>query len=396
MNPKHRKILFINPWEGEMFPPPAIGYIQGATRSVFGNAVDTRARDLTNALELLKTEEFDLVCVSFHSFSVKHARKIRDAVKRGTLVCGGHHPSSLPQQMIGLGYDQVVIGEGENAIIDIVSGDSSQIITGGNSYFKSVNDMPFPDYSGLTGTWKNTGSETGYPVISSRGCPFTCNFCASSAFWNKNIHMRSPQSVISELAHNIESYGMNNWMFEDDNFTLSKSRAKEICALISSEINAKYGMRHWQCASRAESLRDVELCKALLNAGCTTVWIGVESFSQSALDRCEKNTTVEKMVAGIEMAESVGLKTMCQFIIGLPGDTADDISKTVDVIKRTRMSRWGCNIAWVLPNTSIYENAKKHGFSDETYLESGAPYYTYETDMTKLLQYQNMINSAKI
>ena len=393
--PKYNNILLINPWEGEVFPPPSIGYLQSSIKHILGDSVKVTAADLKDALELLKYEDYDLVGVSFHSFSVKYAKLIKDSIRESThLICGGHHPSSLPQQMIDIGYDQVVIGEGENSIIDIILGkEESKFVYDKKSYFKSIDDIPFPDYTGLSGEWKNTNSSNGYPIISSRGCPFTCNFCASSIFWNRKIHMRTPESVVSEIIYNIENYGMNNWMFEDDNFTLNKNRAIEICKGII-EINNKYGKRNWQCASRAESL-DEELCSILFEAGCTTIWVGVESFSQDSLNRCSKHTTVEKMVRGIEIAESIGIQTMCQFIVGLPGDTIDDIIKTVDVIKTTKMSRFGGNIAWILPSTNIYNKAKQFGFSDKVYLESGNIFYTYEQDIDTLNLWVSMINNAK-
>jgi radical SAM superfamily enzyme YgiQ (UPF0313 family) len=170
-------------------------------------------------------------------------------------------------------------------------------------------------------------------------------------------------------------------MFEDDNFTANKKRAIEICQGISGS---------WQCASRAESLDD-ELCHALKQSGCHTIWLGIESFSQRSLDRCNKNTTVERMIKGIETAERHGIATMCQFIIGLPGDTIADIKETARIRRRVRMSRYGVNIAWVLPATDIYSKAKERGMNDEVYLQSGAPFYTFEQSIETLRYWSSLI-----
>jgi radical SAM superfamily enzyme YgiQ (UPF0313 family) len=207
--------------------------------------------------------------------------------------------------------------------------------------------------------------------------------------------MRSVESVIHEIIYNIENYGMKNWMFEDDNFTLNKTRVIEICKRIVTDIIPKYGRLNWQCASRAESLIDSDLCKSLINAGCTKVWLGVESFSQSSLDRCEKHTTTEKMINGIETAENLGLRTMSQFIIGLPGDTIDDIFETSRIIKKTRMSYFGGNIAWVLPGTNIYDKSKEKGFNENHYIEHGAPFYTYEQNMETLNRWKYILDNSK-
>jgi len=367
------RVLLINPWEGEVFPTPAIGYLQSVLKA---NGIDVKAMDLSKAMN--ESDDYDLVAVTFHSFSVKYARTIRDKFK-GHLICGGHHSSALPDQMLSIGYDQVIIGEGEKAIMDVINGNNSAIIKGEIS---EIDSIPYPDYTGL-----NYWGTMGIPIISSRGCPFACNFCASSHFWNRKYRMRSVDNVLNEISLRIRQ-GFKQWMFEDDNFTANKQRVMDICASIS-----EMGAFDWQCASRAESL-DEELCRALKLAGCKTVWIGVESLSQESLNRCNKNTTVEKMLKGIETAEKIGLETMSQFIIGLPGDSLKDINLTVQNIKKSAIKRKGTNILWVLPNTEAYRLAKEKGFSDEIYLQNGAPFYTFEQNIETLRYWSSLIDNT--
>ncbi len=358
------RVLLINPWEGEIYPPPAIGYLQAALKGV-----DVKAVDLSGAF---KESDYDIVGVTFHSFSVVHARRIRDYYKC-RLICGGHHPTALPEQMIGIGYDQVVTGEGEKAIVDIINGNTGPIIKG---EVVDIELLPVPDYTGL----KQSGS---LPVISSRGCPFKCNFCGSVSFWQR-YRVRSAESVLSEL-NDMRARGISSFMFEDDNFTAHQRRAIDICKGIK-------GMS-WQCTSRAESLND-ELCYHLKSAGCHTVWVGVESFSQATLDNCNKSTTVGKMIRGILSAMKAGLKLRCQFIVGLPGDTSDNIKETVSVIKRHKIRQCGANILWLLPGTEAYKRAKRKGFNDQIYLDHGAPYYTYEQDINTLQNWRQLIRAA--
>ena len=162
-------VLLINPWAGEVFPTPAIGYLQAAIKTA-RPTVSVTAADMKVAMGLLEKNTYDIVGVTFHSFSVKYARQIRDKVK-GRLVCGGHHPSALPQQMLNIGYDQVVIGEGENGMLGIIDGDTRPIIKGYINPFTFIDELPFPDYTGLS--WSGA---MGMPIISSRGCPFSCLF----------------------------------------------------------------------------------------------------------------------------------------------------------------------------------------------------------------------------
>ena len=366
------KVLLINPWIEDIFPPPSLGYLQASINTMEG--VDVVAKDLSLALN--DENEYDLVAVSFHSFSVKYARVIREKFKSTRLVCGGHHPSALPEQMLSVGYDQVCIGEGELAIQDMINGDTSPIIRGKSM---EINSIPFPDYEGFGGNWS-----MGLPIISSRGCPFKCSFCASSEFWGRKWRMRDAENVVNEIL----SRGIKQFMFEDDNFTVNRKRVFDICDSI-----APYKFS-WQCASRAETLIDEEMVIRLKSSGCNVIWLGVESLSQDSLDRCNKHTTVEKMLKGIATAEKHGIETVSQFIAGLPDDKIEDIEETVKNIRRSGIRRKGANVIWLLPNTELHTRAKEKGFDDSVYLESGAPFYTYEHDYNTLCNWANLINSS--
>ena len=149
--------------------------------------------------------------------------------------------------------------------------------------------------------------------------------------------------------------GLKKFMFEDDNMTVNKKRALAICEGLKGKGY------NWQCNSRAETLMDEELCRALKDAGCETVWCGIESLSQKSLDRCGKRTTVEKMLTGIEIADKVGLEIMAQFIVGLPDDTEDDIRLTVENIKKSKIKRKGIQKIWIVPNTLAHDRAKARG-----------------------------------
>jgi radical SAM superfamily enzyme YgiQ (UPF0313 family) len=178
-------------------------------------------------------------------------------------------------------------------------------------------------------------------------------------------------------------------MFEDDNFTNNRQRVFDICKGLEGKGYS------WQCASRAETLQDADLCMQLKKSGCHKVWLGVESLSQASLDRNSKRTSVAKMLYGIHVAELHGLSTFSQFIVGFPDDTQADIDETVRNIKRSRIRRRGCNTLWILPNTAIHAKAKTFGFNDEVYLQSGAPFYYYEQTPETLNLWTNLINTAK-
>lgn len=379
------KVLLVNPWQPESFPPPSIGYLQAAIRHCLPE-VEVTARDLAPALELMEREPFDIVAASFHSFSSKWARLIKSKAGKSRLICGGHHPSSSLGWQLELEGWEVVKGEGEEALVNLIAG------TPGKWRFATINDLPFPDYDGLGGEWRR--DDACWPVISSRGCPFECSFCASSAFWNRRWMGRSPGNVLAELENIIRHHRVRSWMFEDDNFTLQPGRAIEICRGIK-RLQAEHGPMPWQFATRAETLQDEGLVAAILAANGQTAWIGVETLSQPSLDRCRKNTSVSAQLAGIATAEEAGLQTRCQFIVGLPGDMQADIDETCRMIAGSPMTTWGANIAWVLPDTAIHAAAKERGLDDDVYMSHGAPYYTGEQSMETLLAWREQIANAK-
>jgi radical SAM superfamily enzyme YgiQ (UPF0313 family) len=286
----------------------------------------------------------------------------------------------MPDQMLSIGYDQVVIGEGEDAIMEIFAGNRDKIINASDvkgKYFDSINDIPFPDYTGLP-----NDKLFGINIISSRGCPFSCSFCASSDFWHHHYITRSSDNVLGEIEQR-KSEGFTTWIFEDDNFTANKQRVYEIC----TGLDGKY---LWTTVGRAESL-DKDICQVMFRAGCRKIFLGIESLSQKALDRCNKHTTVEKMLAGVANAESSGIETISLFIVGLPGDTIEDVQETHRQRVKSKIKSRGTNIAWILPNTEIYCKAKERGFDDNTFLESGAPFYTYEQPIETLRQWESLI-----
>lgn len=370
------RVLLINPWQDEYLPPPSIGYLQAVLKQW---KIDVTVNNLQQAM--INDDSFDMVGVTFHSFSVKHARQIREKFK-GHLICGGHHPSAMPDQMLSIGYDQVVIGEGENSILSIIQGYREKIVQKqDHRYIYGINEIPFPDYTGI---WFD--GTIGISIITSRGCPFSCNFCASADFWHHKYKMRTAENVIFEIEKR-KSEGFTTWIFEDDNFTLNKNRTFEIC----KQLDGRY---LWQCTSRAETL-DKDLCAELYRAGCRKLWLGIETLSQKSLDRCNKNTTVDKMLSGIENATKAGIGIMSLFIVGLPGDTEKDIMITRQKIKESYITEIGTNIAWVLPGTEIHRKAKEKGFDDNIYLESGAPFYTYEQDMNTLRNWEYLLMTAK-
>jgi radical SAM superfamily enzyme YgiQ (UPF0313 family) len=234
-------------------------------------------------------------------------------------------------------------------------------------------------------------NERGFPVISSRGCVFGCSYCGSSLFWERKWYPRSPENIIEEILSTIDKTGFKRFMFEDDNFTLNSGRAIKVCELIQSKILTKYPDVAWECASRASSLKNKELCKAMSGAKCYRVWLGVESGSKKILELCNKATIPDEQMDGIVAANAAGISTIAQFISGLSGETDDTINETVNFIKRAKPSYITCQNAWILPGTELYKQA--YNLKDSIYL-SEVPFFTYENSIEKLTEWNAKIMGA--
>ncbi|MBF0502196.1 MAG: radical SAM protein [Candidatus Riflebacteria bacterium] len=388
-------VLLINPSHPDIFPPPSLGYLKA-----FIEARDSSTKvvlaDVEKPSSLPKLSSVTVVGISVHSFAVPAVAQLIPALRKeyptARLVAGGHHASALPDQMLSIGFDQVVTGPGEIALLDIINGLHVPIIIG--SLPESLDDFPFPDYSGLHGTWTLPLGHGGraLPIITSRGCPFACKFCASAEFWHRCWHPRSPDNVLKEIRWRFETNQIDSFMFEDDNFTLDRTRALAITDGLT-KLRQKFPGLRWQAASRAETLADAELCTSMSRAGATHVWLGIETGSPEILKNCGKATTIERMLKGIETAEKCGLRTVGQFIIGLIGESRVTIEETRNFIQKSRLSHVGVNKAWVLPRTYLYDAACHAGFSPDDYL-IGIPFFTWEHSNRRLDYWSDIVQTA--
>ena len=207
------------------------------------------------------------------------------------IIMGGIYPSASPEEALPH-VDQVVVGEAESVILDVVEGRITDPIVHAEPIC-DLDTIPFPDYSVL----KTPVSCAN--VITSRGCPFRCTFCTTSRMFAP-YRRRSVDSVIAEIKH-YKEMGFRYMNFEDDNFTADKDRAKEICRRIIAE-NLQFEDTFF--FGRTDMANDPELLDLLAAAHLNWVLIGIESLNQAALDEIDKHQSVEDIRrAGIACKE---------------------------------------------------------------------------------------------
>ncbi|WXG44812.1 MAG: radical SAM protein [Promethearchaeati archaeon SRVP18_Atabeyarchaeia-1] len=196
---------------------------------------------------------------------------------------------------------------------------------------ENLDSLPFPAYElvshltygyfgGIRTTSKNLGG-----LLTSRGCHYTCRFCSCAAFTNSTIRWRSPQSVVEELRFFNDKYGLNEYMFVDDNFTFNKDRVMEICRTIKKE-----GLDlDWYCEGRVNQA-DENMFREMFNAGCKVMYFGIESCVDKILKYYRKGITYEMAKQAVNKARRAGLDVVGSFILGAPIETIAEMRETIE------------------------------------------------------------------
>lgn len=355
------KILFINPNSSflineKVFPSLGLLYLVSYLKK--HGYKDISLIDLNEEKPLPDTIEADIV--GFYSNTpqfptvmslikdIKRINRARDPI----YVIGGPHISGKPEDAHGE-FDVIVIGEGERAVLDIVrrkeaAQKQEKILK--YEYEKEIDSFPFPDRDIIdikSYKYYIDGHLT-TTVISSRGCPFGCNFCANNA-WGKTLRMRSPQNVFDEVALLKTKYGYESFMFFDDTMTVNRKRMLEICDLLK-QLNVIY-----RCFIRSDTV-DAEVLLAMRNSGCVEVGVGIESGSQRILDTVNKGETVKKNMDAIKLCHSAGIRVKGFFIIGLPGENKESIRETIGFLEEAGLDDLDVTVYTPYPGSLIYKN----------------------------------------
>ncbi len=196
-------------------------------------------------------------------------------------------------------------------------------------------------------------------IITSRGCVYNCNYCSSSLIMGKKFRSRSPNNVVDEIETIIDNYGIHSIGFMDDTFMINKHRAQEI----ADEIKARDLDLSFVASSRVDMV-DQNLLKNLKNSGMKTLYYGVESGSQQILNRMKKGITLKQVEDAVKSTKNVGLEVLTSFILGYPGETEDDMNKTIDFSIKLDADYSQFSILTPFPGTPIYDELSQKDLID--------------------------------
>jgi radical SAM superfamily enzyme YgiQ (UPF0313 family) len=170
--------------------------------------------------------------------------------------------------------------------------------------------------------------------------------------------MRSPKNIVDELEFLHKTYGVDKFTFCDDAFTVDQARIEELCREI---IDRKLKIR-WNCGTRVDMVTR-ELLVKMKEAGCISVWFGVESGSQQVLDAMKKGISTEQTIRVLGWVRELGLKPVPNVMLGFPGETKETAWKTIKFVEKISPDEVGFyNVATPFPGTPMYDLVKKNGW----------------------------------
>ncbi len=324
--------------------------------------------------------------VCFYS-AVRIAERIKEYNPDILTLIGGPHVSAIPEETLSNHgcFDIGVIGEGELTLLEIAKefdkakelkdfwgrldsikgiafrSDGLVVVNKRRELIKNMDEIPPPARHLLPDINKyNTNIAMGEDrplvhVIPSRGCPFACIYCDHNVF-GRTWRSFSTKYVLDEIEDLIRRYHVRTIVFHDDLFTANHEKVEDFCAQVK-----KRGMRFkWNVTSRV-NLIDEQLAKKMYDAGCRTIYFGIESGDQRMLDFIKKGITLEQAKKAVEVVKKVGLMAHGSFIIGLPTDTKETIEKTIQFALSLPLDVATFHIAVPYPNTEFERIAEGYG-----------------------------------
>ena len=296
------------------------------------------------------TAKADIYCISTLTVNANRGKLLAQEIKRiypeAKIIIGGIHASLCPETFDGIA-DQIVYGEAENIILDIVEEKITDAVVQGTAV-ENLDDLPLINYSLL----EQASTLSTIPMMTSRGCPFDCNFCTVTKIFGKRFRMQSPERIIREIKNALQFFHTRTFFFYDDNFTANKKRVVEICnGILDENITIT-----WTTQVRSDVANDPDLLKLMEQAGCRFFFIGFESISDETLEAMHKSQTRGDIEKAITVIRSHGISIHGMFIFGDDHDTPETIQATVDFAIRHHIDTVQFMILTPFPGTQYFES----------------------------------------
>lgn len=370
------------------YPPLGILYLSAYLEQ---NNIDNDVFDSTfKTLDLLKqyllSEKPDIIGIYTNLMTKLNVLKIIDFVKKTTqlkhikIILGGPEVKNHAANFLQYGADVIVLGEGEETMLELVNyflennptTDLKQIksiayldvsnqlqLTENRPLLKQIDQLPMPNRKKINmhlyfEVWKKHHGQSVVSLSTMRGCPYTCKWC-SRAVYGQTYRRKSAKLVVDEMAYLKTNYPVDAIWFVDDVFTVSHKWLKEF----ADEVAARNLIFPYEIITRADRLNEdvIDLLKA---SGCFRVWIGAESGSQKIIDAMDRRVDVNVVREMIQLAQKKGIQAGTFIMLGYPGETTADIDETIHHLKVANPDLYTITIAYPIKGTPLYEEVESN------------------------------------
>ena len=366
--------------------PIAIEYVGSAAKSKGHNVRLFQQRTESNEELTNKILGFepDLVGFSAMTYAFPDGLEIAGRIKQKNpdvyTVFGGYHASSTPEIVQYDSIDFTVIGEGENALVELVQKlENNEEVSNikGLSYFNGsevisnqlreridLDNQPWPireerffKNTLITGiTDPPIGKQKIAQISYSRGCPFHCKYCASPNVYGSAVKWRKAENVTAEIKYLKDNFNVNLLYFTDLTFNLNKERVFELNDLLKEEkIN-------WIAMASPDINIDYDLLREMKEAGCTRLMYGIESVHDRIAESVGRkgNHRAKRLEELFRINDELGIITRAFLMIGNLNETKEDIKGYLDTLKKILPDEIRIGITTPLPGTALFEEAKRH------------------------------------
>lgn len=390
-NPK-----FLNQERGHT-PPLGILYLAAYLEKLSDfevKVLDCQAEEIKYGIlpRIIKSVNPEVVGITAMTLTLIDVMKVVDIAKEVNpeikIVIGGPHPHIFPEETVKLpGVDYVILGEGEAVFLELlqclskkdfeklhqVKGlvfkmDGKIINTGPGKILMDLDELPFParhltSYRKYYSIIAKKNPVT--TMFTSRGCPYRCTFCDRPTM-GKFFRSRTAKNVADEMEE-CQKMGINEIFIYDDTFTVNRQRVLDICR----EIHRRKLAIAWDIRARVDTV-DEETLEELKKANCRRIHYGVEAGTAKILKVLNKGITLDQVEKVFGLTRKIGMQTLAYFILGSPGETKEDILKTMNFAKKINPDFIQFTILTPFPATPIYADGLKRGIFKYDYWQKFA------------------------
>ncbi|MBU0533495.1 MAG: B12-binding domain-containing radical SAM protein [Candidatus Omnitrophica bacterium] len=359
--------------------PLGIGYIASYLIKYGGHEVrlyEPEAQKLTirDIKEIIKSFKPDIVGITCSTANFTRAielAKLCRANSAAKIILGGVHVSAIPEFVMSENadcLDCVVVGEGEKTMLELVEAyqnnyglesikgivykkQNSIIRNENRPFIEDLDSIPFPARQLIPQhlffpNMHNARYRNCSTILTSRGCPFNCSFCAARIISGTRYRMHSAEYVLEEMQMLKKDYKARQLLITDDTFTVNHSRLEKICkGMINKKLNLK-----WFCFAQVTTVNR-EILRLMKKAGCYSIGFGLESSNKDILKQMGKPISPAKSKETIKIANQLGLKTQAFYIIGSLGETKAQMEHTIKFSREVNSTMAFYNMLVPFPGT---------------------------------------------